>query len=211
MNMSDKESVALAAAGVIAAGAVAQAADKRAKSDPLAKAGSDKRMDGFKASPDPWGEVAKMEYGGDRAFASTIQTLVLDADPSQYPGFEKKLLAIIGQADCTLAAKDFVCRMLYYIGSEKCVAALTPMLEADAQSDMARYALQRIEGSAIDAAFRAALPKLTGRAKAGLIGSIAARKDTAAIPLLKAIAEDAAAPTDVKAAATRAVAWIQSH
>lgn len=153
----------------------APAADQRAASDPLKNAESDKRMDAFKASPDPWTEAAKMPYGGDRTHASGLQTLIYDADPSQYPALEKKLIATLTGADSTDCGREFACRMLRLIGSAAAVPELAKLLAVEKTSDMARYALESIPGAEVDAALKAALEKLTGRTREGLAGTIAAR------------------------------------
>lgn len=158
--------------------AAAGAQDQRAASDPLKGAAADRRMEAFKKSPDPWAETAAMEFGGDRTFASGIQTLIFDADPSQYPALEKKLLGLLAGTD---AARDFACRMLALIGSAQSVPALARLLEDPKTSDIARYALENIPGPEVDAALQAALPKLSGAARQGLEGTIAARAAFAAM------------------------------
>src|SRR5262249_39785013 len=65
-------------------------------------------------------------------------------------------------------------------------------------ADEARLALQAIPSPAVDEAFRAALPRLSGAAKAGLIGSIGARRDRGA---LEALASCAASRAEVVARA----------
>ena len=152
-----------------------KSADQRAASDPLKNLPPDARMDDFKKSPDPWVEVAAMTYGSDRTHASGLQTLIYDADPSQYPALEKKLLDVLGSKGCTDVARDFACRMLRLIGSSASLPALAALLADGTTSDMARYALENIPGADVDAALQAALPKLTGRARDGLAGTIAAR------------------------------------
>lgn len=207
--MSDTTLSKLTAAGVLAGAAAAQAQDKRASSDPLKNAGKDPRMEAFKETPDPWKEIAKLEWGGDRTFASTIHTLLLDAQPSQYPGLEKKLLAVLKDLASTDASRDFICRMLFLVGSGESAKALQPLLEDDKQCDRARHALERIAEPAVDAAFRAALSKVKGDAKAGLIGSIAMRRDAAAAGAMRAIAADSNEPANVREAATRALTCLQ--
>jgi hypothetical protein len=172
--MNERTTAGLTLAAGLAAVA-AQAQDKRAASDPLKGADADKRMDEFKKSPDPWKEVAKMEFGGDRTFASGLQTLIFDADPSQYPALEKKVLGILQDAGCTDAARDFACRMLGLIGSAQAVPVLSPLLENVKTSDIARTALENIPGAEVDAVLQAALSKLSGPARDGLAGTIAAR------------------------------------
>ncbi len=148
----------------------------RAANDPLRSADVDQRMEEFKRAPDPWMEVARLTHGGDRSFAYTIQSLVWDAAPSQYPALEKKLLEVLKQPDCTDVGREFVCHMLALIGSEACVPALAPWLTDEQRSDMARYALENIPGEAVDRALHAALATAQGRIRDGLASTIAARQ-----------------------------------
>lgn len=117
-----------------------------------------------------------MDWGTDRSMASELETVIKDADASQWPEFEKKLLEVLAAPKRSAAASDFVCRMLRLIGSSACVSALAPMLANSKQADQARYALEQIPGAEVDAALNSALKKLTGNAKIGLEGTIAARK-----------------------------------
>lgn len=171
MKMANK---AVAAVGALAVGA--QAADKRAGSDPLKGANANERDEWFKESPDRWKVVVTMEWGGDRSLAAELTTVIRDADVSQWPGLEKKLLEVLANKDCTEVATGWVCRMLRLIGSEACVDALKPMLADAKKADWARYALEVIPGAKVDAALKEALGKLDGDAKTGLEGTIAARK-----------------------------------
>jgi hypothetical protein len=159
----------------------------------------------FTASPEPWDEIATLEPGRDRTFASIIRSVVINAEPAQRPAVEAKLLGVLGNAKCTSEGRMFVCRMLALIGSAKSVPALAPLLTAAATADVARYALDAIPDRAVDAEYRAALPKLRGAAKAGLIGSIGLRGDREAAAPLGAIASDASESADVRAAAKRAI------
>lgn len=154
----------------------APAAEARAESDPLRGQNADRRMQEFKRSPDPWVEAARMKFGGDRTLASQIQTLILDADPSQYPALEKKLLDLLGRSDLGDQGRDFIVRMLALIGSAASVPALAPLLERPETSDAARYALEMIPGPEADRALEAARAKLTGAALEGLLGTLRARE-----------------------------------
>ena len=85
------------------------------------------------------------------------------------------------------AAKDFACRTLTVIGTAASVPALAALL-ADAElSHMARYALERIPAPEAAAALRDALPKLSGKLKIGVIGSLGVRRDEASVPALAAL------------------------
>jgi len=165
---------AIGAVGALAVGA--QAAEKRAGSDPLKGVDAGEREKWFKAAPDRWKEVVTMEWGGDRSMSCELTTVIKDADPAQWPGLEKELLGVLANGDCTDVSRGWACRMLRLIGSEACVEALKPMLADAKQADWARYALETIPGAKVDAALQDALGKLKGDAKKGLEGTIAARK-----------------------------------
>jgi hypothetical protein len=100
--------------------------------------------------------------------------------------------------------------MLAMVGSAKSVPALAPLLRDPKSTESARYALQPIPGPEASAALRDALSALTGPAKAGLIGSIAMRRDAAAQPALTAIKDNSAEPAIVREAATRALEKLAS-
>lgn len=164
-----------------------------------------KYEESFTATPDPWAEITKLEHGGDRTFASTIRSMVMNAEPAQRPGFEAKLLDALARPNCTPAGARFICQMLALIGGPKTVAALASRLQDPSTSDDARFALEPNPDPSVNEAFRAALDKLSGAPKAGLIGSIALRGDRQAVAALGAIQNSSAEPAEVRAAAARAV------
>ncbi|MDR2429833.1 MAG: hypothetical protein LBD14_02865 [Puniceicoccales bacterium] len=136
----------------------------------------------FNQAPSPWQEIRQLEYGGDHTFATLIQNAVLTAPPPQHAALEKRLLAVLADRRTTMAAQDFICRMLAIIGSESCVDALMPLLVDEKMSHYARLALERIPGKKVDAALWSAVPRLTGAALEGLLGTIAVRKTTRSVP-----------------------------
>ena len=176
--------------------------DKRAANDPLKNQEPDPRMDEFKKAPDQWKEVMNMEWGSDRTAASSLQTLIMDADPDQYPGLEKKLIALAGDPKCSALGVDFACRMLRLVGTAASVPALSKLLADEKTADPARYALQLIPGAEVDSALREALGTLKGKAKAGLIGTISARGDKEALAAIKTCVAEGG---DVGDAASQAV------
>lgn len=157
----------------------------------------------FVASPDPWQEIVKLEHGGDRTFASTVQAMVTNAEPAQRPGMETKLLTALGAPGLTEVGRMFVCRMLALIGTARSVPDLAALLGDPKSADAARYALDAIEDPAAVEASRGALDKLSGAAKAGLIGSLALRGDAGMIPVLRAIQASPTESAVVKTAAAR--------
>jgi hypothetical protein len=162
------------------------------------------------STPDPWNECAKLEYGGDRSFAWSVREQVIDSPTEERGQIEARLLKSLAQPGCTEAGRAFLCQMLAMVGSAKSVPVLAPLLRDPKSTESARYALQPIPGAEVSAALREALGAASGAAKAGLIGSIAMRKDTAARPALTALKDNAAEPAIVREAATRALEHLAS-
>ncbi|MCH8136740.1 MAG: HEAT repeat domain-containing protein [Proteobacteria bacterium] len=63
------------------------------------------------------------------------------------------------------------------IGTEASAGTLAGMLSDLRTSDMARYALERIDGKAVDSVLRSALGKTSGKIQVGIIGSLGMRRD----------------------------------
>ncbi len=159
------------------AGKTSESDGRRAASDPLAGLKEDPRYKAFKETADPWKVIGALEYGEDRTMASTVERLVLDADPSQYPGFEEKLLKIATDPGCTEAGYGFVCRILSLIASPKSVAALKGRL-ADENEQIAfltRLVVEQVPGPEADAALSAAAGAAKGRVAEGLAGAVKVR------------------------------------
>jgi hypothetical protein len=150
---------------------------KRAASDPLAGLKEDVRYKGFNETADPWKVIGTLGYGEDRTMVSTVERVVLDADPSQYPGFEEKLLKIAVDPACTEAGYGYACRLLSLIASPKSVAALKGKLAGgnEVVAFLTRMVVERVPGAEADAALREAAGLAKGREAAGLAGAVAAR------------------------------------
>lgn len=150
---------------------------QRAASDPLAGQAADARYKSFNETADPWKVIGALGHGEDRTMVSTVERVILDADPAQYPGFEEKLLKIAADPKCTEAGYGFVCRLLGLIASPKSVAALKGRL-ADADEQVAfatRMVVEQVPGAEADAALSEAAGKAKGRVAEGLKGAVAAR------------------------------------
>jgi HEAT repeat protein len=93
-------------------------------------------------------------------------------------------------SDSTRAGKQFVCRELSIIGTEQSVPVLAKMLTDEETSDMARYALERIPGNAVNEALRAGLAKTSGKTKVGIINSLGERRDARAVSALGKLISD---------------------
>lgn len=150
---------------------------KRAVGDPLAGQAADARYKSFNETADPWKVIGTLEYGEDRTMVSTLERVIQDADPSQYPGFEDKLLKIAADPKCTEAGYGFVCRLLSLIASPKSVVVLKDKLvsENEVVAYLTRLALEQVPGTEADAALREAAGKAKGRTAEGLAGAVAVR------------------------------------
>jgi HEAT repeat protein len=113
---------------------------------------------------------------------------------------EAKLIAVLAKSDASLKDKADACRVLALVGTRECVAPLAGLLGDEKLSHLARYALEPNPDSAVDEAFRSALPKLNGRPLVGVIGSLGVRRDTKAVEPI-AVFLKAADPAVAKAAA----------
>jgi HEAT repeat protein len=102
---------------------------------------------------------------------------------------EDQLLSVL-KSDASRKEKVDACRDLARFGSPKAVPVLAPLLLDPDLSDMARYALEPIANSAVDAALRDALGKAKGPMAVGIVSSLANRKDSkAAEPIAKLLAD----------------------
>lgn len=137
-----------------------------------------------------WQEIVKLDFGSCEAALTNIENQVSLAKPDQHGVLEAKLLAILGDGAATMPAKQFACRMLRVVGSEKSIAPLAKLLGDEQLSHAARYALEAIGGDATGAALRDALAKTSGKARIGIIGSLGARGDRKAIPALGELVGD---------------------
>lgn len=112
---------------------------------------------------------------------------------------EQQLIGVLA-GNTSRAAKDFACRKLMVIGTAAAVPALAALLNNADLSHMARFALERIEQPEAAQALRDAVAKTTGAVKVGVIGSLGARGDVEAIPLLAAALKDSDSAVAIAAA-----------
>ncbi len=153
--------------------------------------------------------LATYEEGQSRAALVDLTTIVGrdSASPEKRKAMEANFIKFLG-SNATRAGKDQVCRHLRLIGSTASVPALTKLLGSEETADMARYALERIPGAAVDQALRSMLPKTSGKVKIGIVNTIGRRRDVAAVPALKTLV--AGSDADVAAAAAAALGYIAS-
>ena len=134
------------------------------------------------------------DWGDDRNALNPIDEAIVAShgDDVARKEIETALIGIL-TSNATRNGKDYVCRKLKIIGTDASVPTLASMLGDDNHSHMARFALQSIPGAAasnalIDAVTNTAIPD---ELKVGVIGSLGARGDDAAVgPLGKLLSSD---------------------
>ena len=145
------------------------------------------------------------DWGADRKVLIPIEDAVVAAlgNAGARAALEARLVAVL-ETDASRDAKDVVCRQLRILGTADSVPTLARLLPDKDLSHMARYALERIRDPAAGTALRNALPKVSGALKAGVAGSLGARRDAAAMPSLIGLLGDGDAAVIAAAAAALA-------
>jgi HEAT repeat protein len=131
------------------------------------------------------------DYGTDRNLLKPIDDAVIatHGDPAACLELEKRLAAVLS-TDAERDAKEYVLRTLRIIGTAESVPAIAPLLEDKNLSHMARYALELNPSPEAGNALRSALPKVGGKLKIGMIGSLASRHDTESVAAIAASLTD---------------------
>jgi HEAT repeat protein len=130
-----------------------------------------------------WGMEPNVLQPIDDAIIST------HTDAAARKELETRLIAVL-KTEVPQPAKGAVCRALKTIGTAASVPALAPLLADEKLSHMARYALERIPAPEAGQALVTALPKATGKLKIGIISSLGARGEDAAVAPLQALLAD---------------------
>jgi HEAT repeat protein len=161
---------------------------------------------------DAFESLKKYDWGTDLATLSPIEDATVaahDSDEVRHD-LEKRLIAAL-QGHLSRDAHDYVCRKLAMVGSAAAVPALAAQLANKATSHMARYALERIPAPEAGAALLQALGTVNGNLKIGVISSLAARGEVAAVvPLDRLLRSDDRALALAAALAVGAIGSVQS-
>jgi HEAT repeat protein len=146
-------------------------------------------------------KLATYEEGQSRAALVDLTTIVGQdsASPEKRKAMEASFIKFLG-SNATRAGKDQVCRHLRLIGTAASVPALAKLLGTEDTADMARYALERIPGAAVDRTLRSALPKSSGKVKIGIVNTLGRRRDPLAVAALRPLVTGSDAALAVAAA-----------
>jgi HEAT repeat protein len=131
------------------------------------------------------------DWGTDRAVLNPIEDAIIQTakDPAARKALEAKLAAVL-KTEVSHDAKDWLCRKLLIVGTADSVPNLASLLADEKLSHMGRYALEGIPGPEAAQALRDALPKVSAKLKVGIISSLGARKDAAAVAVLGPLLND---------------------
>jgi HEAT repeat protein len=154
-------------------------------------------------------KIAADDQGQNRANLIELEDIIRRShdSPQLLKQIERRFLEFL-RSDATLVGKQLVCRQLSIIGTDQSVPTLAAMLTPPETSDMARYALERIPGAAVDDALQNALDKTTGKVKVGIINSLGERRNEAAVTPLSKLLSDT--DKDVAQAAAASLGKIAS-
>ncbi|RPJ52007.1 MAG: hypothetical protein EHJ95_04595, partial [Methanobacteriota archaeon] len=121
-------------------------------------------------------KIKTYDFGDSRAALTEFSDEIRKAygKPEELKKYEAALIDVL-KSDAKYAGKQYAARELSIIGTEQSVSVLAGMLTNQEYSDMARYALERIPGAAVDKALLEALPKAQGKAKIGIVNSLGER------------------------------------
>lgn len=101
----------------------------------------------------------------------------------------EKLVAILKNPGSTEFQKAIACKKLSIVGGKEAIAPMAALLSDPHLACYARFGMEPNPDPSVDDAFRAALPKLTGKLQIGVINSIGVRKDAKALEALKKLVE----------------------
>ncbi len=113
-----------------------------------------------------------------------------------------KLVAMVKDPSSTVFQKAIACKKLAFVGGKDSIAPMAALLNHPQLACYARFGMEPNPDPSVDEAFRAALPKLSGRLKIGVINSIGVRKDAKALDALTRLIDDNDAEIACAAAAS---------
>ncbi|MEW6743287.1 MAG: HEAT repeat domain-containing protein [Planctomycetota bacterium] len=133
------------------------------------------------AVEDPFAVIPRYEFGDSRVPLAALEEEIRIATPAQRQMIEHRLLDILAEPTTTFAGKQFICRMLPYVGTDASIPLLATLLRDDELSDAARFALQGMTSATVDRVLREALSSASPQVKMGVIDSLSRRRDREAI------------------------------
>ncbi len=129
--------------------------------------------------------TATYDYGQSSKRLRDVERLIRETHghADRRACLERQLVKLL-ESDATTAAKQFVCRQLWIIGTDASVPELGKMLLDEKTAEMACYALGRHPSPAVGRVLREALAKARGKARVPIINLLGDRRDAQSVPAL---------------------------
>ena len=149
--------------------------------------------------------VRTYKFGQSRLDLTKIEGYVRDSygQPANRQKLEAEFIGVLKSPSATSDGKRWVCRQLSLIGTAASTQTLGQLLLDKELSDMARYALERIDAPEATAQLRLGLEKTSGTMKVGIINSLGQRRDSLSKPAMIKLLGDS--DLEVAMAAARAL------
>jgi HEAT repeat protein len=150
-------------------------------------------------NPPPYAGLVSLDYSGSQAARDSLQQAIAAAgqDQERLASIEARLIEMLGRPDMTFAGQQVVCENLGRLFASDSAhrepsvpPVLVHMLADETKVDLARMALERAPGAAVDDAFVSSLGKSSGRVRIALIQSVGNRRIAAGVPALENILLD---------------------
>lgn len=140
-------------------------------------------------------QLKDYDYGQSREILTEVDGNIQNTLKSKenLSSLEQKLDRFL-ESDASLASKQFICRQLALIGSEKSLPVLSELIADSATFEMARYALEKIPDTKVDDLLRKTLENSSGTQRLALINTVGLRRDSKAVPLLEKMMSDPDVP-----------------
>jgi HEAT repeat protein len=138
---------------------------------------------------DAYQDLVAYDWDKARTPLTAIEEEIRQADSPEALGLiEVKLVRVLEKTKTTYAGKQFICRKLRQIGTERSAPALGKLLQDEKLAHMARFALQHMPDAAATEALLSQLNKVSGKLQIGVVTSLGDRGDKQASSALAKLA-----------------------
>ena len=131
--------------------------------------------------------VSGYDYGTDRTAIVAFDNYIRSQGLESRAKIEAALLPLLGQANISLGAKDYICRWLAVIGTDAAVPTLEKLTQDPQLSHLAVYALFSIDTPAARSALMSSLGAAPAALRPAIIGAIGRANVVDAVPALAKI------------------------
>lgn len=131
-------------------------------------------------------QISNYNFGDERVALMEFNDLLIESLNSQknLEVFADQMIKIL-ESDATLDGKDFICRRLAELKSEKTIDVLISMIQNPKTINMARYALDKMPFDSINDKLINELSNSTPPAQVAIINSLGDRKSKSALNILE--------------------------